>query len=198
MPPDPSSEGGQGDQLCDGSGDPSGKGAVTRRIRAAAPADRPPLRALQTHLPSPWPELLGLATTRFPSDGGPFALIVETVRTDRSPTIRPPHVCEPVGYLLAAPGTPVEAHGSGDHAGGVYVAELVVKPGWRRDGHGSALLDALETRVSCRERLRLTARADDERAIAFYRTNGFRVVDVVPEHYDDGDGLVLARRIDPR
>lgn len=141
-------------------------------------------------------ELLELATNETPPGDGPLVLVRERVRPGRSTPTGPAIAAEPVGYVLAIPGGSVGGDSTDETDGGVYVGELVVVPGYRRNGHGSALLDALATRFPRRGRLRLTARADDEGALAFYRENGFRVVEVLAGHYEEADGLVLSRETD--
>jgi len=89
-----------------------------------------------------------------------------------------------VGYVLAVPGEDV-----------VQVVEVAVAPDHRRSGHGTALLAAVTERFDDRETVRLTTRADDERARRFYEVNGFTVVDRLPDHYEDGDGVVFERDV---
>lgn len=168
-----------------------------RRIREATQRDLPQLRELQTHLDSPSPELLVLATNESPPVAGPLVLLGERVRPGRSIPTGPAISAEPVGFVIAIPGDPAGGASTDENTdAGVYVAELVVVPGYRRNGHGSALLDALATRFPRRNRLRLTTRADDEGTLAFYRANGFRVVDVLASRYEETDGLVLSRETD--
>ena len=135
--------------------------------REARPGDRARLRAIQrAALAEPWPDLLELGV-----DGPPLVLVVETDR--------------PVGYALVVDGDDV-----------AYLAEFAVAPGEQGRGYGSTLMGALLDRLDAAgvERVRLTARAADERARSFYERFGFSVVDEVPDHYRDGDGVVLARR----
>lgn len=94
----------------------------------------------------------------------------------------------PVGYAMALLADDV-----------AYVPELAVEPDSQRDGVGSQLLGAVGERArqgGCDE-LRLTVRADDEDARAFYRNQGFDVVERLPEHYETGSGvgLLLAKRL---
>lgn len=93
---------------------------------------------------------------------------------------------EPVGYAL------VMCDEEGDVA---YLAELAVAPDHRRRGHGSALLSAVLDRVAGHAELRLTTRADDERARAFYEAAGFERLEELPDHYADGDGVLYGRRL---
>lgn len=88
-------------------------------------------------------------------------------------------------------------------AASVYVAELAVAPGYRRRGHGRRLLAAVAARHPDRERLRLTTRADNEAARAFYASLGFREVRALPDYYggEDGseppaDGVLLVRDLE--
>lgn len=171
-------------------------------IREAVPGDLPRLLALQAELASAWPDLLELAVNGTPTDDGPLALVAYLENgTDELASV------DPVGYVLAVPGVPGDsgegaltaadgAMRAGNDPRYVYLAEVVVAPNHRREGHGTALIEAAASRFADYDQLRLTARASDERALAFYQTNDFRVIDELPDHYDeggDGDGLLLAR-----
>jgi ribosomal protein S18 acetylase RimI-like enzyme len=92
-----------------------------------------------------------------------------------------------VGYALVLPGS-LEADTSV-----VYLAELVVAPGVRRQGYGAALVDAVSDRFDDYDQLRLTARADDEGVLEFYRDQGFWTLDQLEDYYRDGDGVLLVR-----
>jgi ribosomal-protein-alanine N-acetyltransferase len=137
-------------------------------IRPAARADLPRLRAIQTaSLAEPWNDLLEPAI-----DGPPVALVA-TDGTDA-----------PVGYAVAIPNERV-----------AYLAELAVAPAHRGEGRGSRLLAALCDRLAADgcETLELTVRADDQRARDFYESHDFTRQERLPEHYEDGDGLLLTR-----
>ena len=137
-------------------------------IRPATADDLPRLRAIQlASLAEPWDGLLE------PAIDGPPVVFVVTDEAD-----------EPNGYAVAIPQDSV-----------AYLAELAVAAGHRGEGHGSRLLTALCERLAAEafERLELTVRADDERARDFYDANGFAEQERLPEHYEDGDGLLLAR-----
>lgn len=139
-------------------------------IREATKSDRPQVRTLQrAELTSPAPELLDLA---FESDAGTVLVAEEET---------------PLGYALAVPGDR-----TADPAV-VYLAEIVVASDARREGHGSALLEAVAERVADYDELRLTARAADEGALEFYRENEFRILADRPDRYEDGDGVLLVR-----
>lgn len=158
-------------------------------IRPGRPADLPALRALQARsLDSPQPELLDLATR------GAGAEVLVTTEGD-----------EPVGYVLAVADERADpGDGGRDGAAGdgddrpatAYLAEVVVKPTARREGRATGLLAAVVDRLAV-ERLRLTVRADDGDARAFYRAVGFEPVDRLRGHYDDGEAraeaILLAR-----
>lgn len=92
-----------------------------------------------------------------------------------------------VGYALVLPGS-LDAEPSV-----VYLAELVVAPGVRREGYGAALVDAVVDRFADYDQLRLTARADDDGVLDFYRELGFWTLDELPDYYRDGDGVLLVR-----
>lgn len=161
------------------------------RPRTALPADLPRLRALQACLEAPWPALLELAVGDGPVDDAPLALGTEAEAPGGAGQDGPgPSI---VGYALAIPGTPAFGVTVPENRGWVYIAEMVVAPGFRREGRGSALLDAVEDAFPGRDHLRLTARSDDDRALAFYRATGFRVDDRVHGYYEDSDGVVLVR-----
>jgi ribosomal-protein-alanine N-acetyltransferase len=135
-------------------------------IREARSGDEHRLRAIQTGaLDEPWPELLGVGI-----DGPPLVLVLD--------------IGEPVGYALVVPDRPV-----------AYLAEFAIAPGKQGQGLGTALMDGLLDRLRAGgfETIRLTARADDERARSFYDGVGFSLADELPDHYDDGDGVLLVR-----
>ena len=137
-------------------------------IREAQPEDRARLRAIQTvTLAEPWPELLAAAVD------GPLTCLVYA-----DP--------EPTGYALAV---------AGDETG--YLVELAVAAGHRGQGRGSVLLDALVDRFRDRgvTTLRVTVRVVDERARSFYETRGFEERERLSDHYEDCDGLLLARNL---
>jgi ribosomal protein S18 acetylase RimI-like enzyme len=140
-------------------------------IREATPADRSAVRALQKLLDGRAPALLEAA---FDADVG-TVLVAET-EADAL-----------VGYALAVPGDP-----SADPSI-VYLAELVVAPGVRRQGWGAALLEALCDRMDAYDQLRLTARESDDAARAFYRDYGFWELTTLPDHFAAGDGVLLVR-----
>lgn len=138
-------------------------------IRPAQSADYPRLRAIQSAaLDEPWPELLDVAV-----DGASIVLVVDPGGG-------------PIAYTLVVPDHPVAS-----------VAELAVAPPLQGQGHGSRLMSALLDwlREDGFERVRLTCRADDERVRSFYDSFGFTVADELPGHYDNGDGVLLSRRL---
>ncbi|WP_247008827.1 GNAT family N-acetyltransferase [Halorientalis litorea] len=149
-------------------------------IRAATPEDLPRLRALQlASLAEPWDGLLE------PAIEGPPVVLVSTPRGHHGAATAL-DADTPVGYAVAVP-----------EGADAYLAELAVAAGHRREGHGSALLDALADRLVAagHERLTLTVHEGDRRARAFYDSHGFGVRSLLPEHYEDGDALVLARPV---
>ena len=139
-------------------------------IRPAVAADESRLQAIQSAaLDDPWPGLLDVAI-----DGTPHILVLDEGDG-------------PVAYALTVPDRPV-----------AYVAELAVAPGLQGQGYGTKLLGALLDRLDGDgfETVRLTARADDERARSFYDGFGFTADGTLPDHYDDGgDGVLLVREL---
>lgn len=141
------------------------------RIRPARPEDRTAIETIQsTVLADPTPALVPTALH------GPMPGLVAVTADD-----------VPVGYLIAMIG-----EGQG------YVAELAVAPDAQGQGVGSALLSAAcrKLRESGADRVRVTARAIDERARTFYENRGFERVDRLADHYvDDVDGIVYERAL---
>ena len=144
-------------------------------VRPGRPADRERLRVVQQALPEPSPPLLEAAidgTTTDPgTDDGPLGLFVRVA--DGSP----------VGYAITVEGS------------AVYVLELAVHSDRQREGHGSALIDALCERFRSREALRLTVAVTNERARQFYSHHGFEQVDRLADYFESGDALVLAKNV---
>jgi ribosomal-protein-alanine N-acetyltransferase len=99
---------------------------------------------------------------------------------------RAPPSPEPVGYALAT---------CDEERRAASLLELAVAPGHRRQGHGTALLSAVSERLADHERLRLTTRATDDRARAFYEAAGFEPLRELPDHYEDDDGVLYDRRL---
>lgn len=86
-----------------------------------------------------------------------------------------------VGYAIAFPGTPTT------------LSELVVAPGSRRQGHGSALLERVATATDP-ERIVVSTPVGNEAAREFYTESGFEVDATIEGFYDDGtDALRLLR-----
>lgn len=125
------------------------------------------LRIQRQALSDPNPGLLRYAVTH-----GPLVL-VSTARTD------------PVGYALAVPGDD-----------GAYLAELAVAAPYRRDGRGTAMIDALaeHLRRGGGTAITLTVHPDNDGAQEFYRSLGFVETRRVEEFYENGDAGVTMRR----
>lgn len=141
---------------------------MTGQIREPRPDEYDRLRAIQQSvLEAPSPQLLGAAVD------GPLFGLVRLVDGDIA------------GYVLAV---------VGDRRG--YLPELAVTADRQRAGHGTALLDAIVRRLAAKgvETVRVTARADDERARSFYEKRGFDRLETVEEYYDDGGEGVVYRR----
>jgi ribosomal-protein-alanine N-acetyltransferase len=148
------------------------------RVRPARPGDRPALRALRTALATPSEGLLDAALGGGAVEGGPVALVAVP---DADPG--------PVGYALAIPG-PADAAPAV-----VTLAELAVAPGARRAGVGSTLVAAVAARFPDHDRIRVTTRADDDRARGFYRSLGFERRARLPDYYGSSDAVRLDRSL---
>lgn len=136
-------------------------------IRPAAPADRLPCRALQTHLPERAPSLLA---------GGVGTHLVAGVRG------------APAGYLLAVGGTAVpDAPDPPD----THLAELVVAPGARREGVGGALLDALLARAGL---VTVLVAPENDAARALYDSRGFEQTARRPDAFGPNAPALVLRR----
>jgi len=138
-------------------------------IREATASDLPALLAIQgAALDEPWPALL-----RASIDGPPLVLVQDPPGMEGE---------GPIGYALVI---------RADEA--AYVPELAVAPPAQGEGHGSRLLEALLDRLEDEgaRRVRLTARAEDQGLHSFYADHGFELRERIPDHYEDGDGVLL-------
>jgi ribosomal-protein-alanine N-acetyltransferase len=155
----------------------------TPGVRRASRADEARLRELQGHLDEPAPALLDAALA------GTVGECFVAVDANGAP----------VGYLLAVDGDGGVGPGdglSGETTPQVHVAELVVAPAARRNGHASALLATLLARRP-QATVTLTVAPDNEAARALYEGFGFGRSRELPEFFDDGPGLLLVRRPRP-
>lgn len=137
-------------------------------VRQGQPTDHIRLREIQqAALAEPWPELLETAV-----DGTLQFFVV----TDN----------HPVGYAIVI--------GSDDVA---QLPEIAVHPDRQREGFGSELMTAVCDRLVADgyEVVRLTVRAVDDGARAFYEGHGFTEQNRLSDHYEDSDGLVLERQL---
>ncbi len=134
-------------------------------VREGDPADLPRLRDIQERaLAEPWPELLSTAV-----EGPPPLYVVEDGT--------------PVGYTIAVT----------DGESVAYVPEFAVDPDRQREGYGSRLLAELRARLAAagHDELRVTVRASDDGARAFYASVGFERLDRIEGHFENRDGLLL-------
>lgn len=134
-------------------------------IRDARPGDWPAIERLQQHLREPAPELL--------EDAAGGRVLVATAREDGSEIV--------VGYLLWFPRTPV------------YAAELVVAPGYRREGRGADLFRYLFDRLPDGTAVELRVAVENAGARALYRELGFERVATEPDAYESGAGYLMRR-----
>jgi ribosomal-protein-alanine N-acetyltransferase len=152
------------------------------RVRRAAPADAAAIRSLQAHLDDPAPALLDAALA-----GALGELLVAVGRDDGGP----------VAYLLAVDGGPPDlAPPLPRDDPTTHVAELVVAPAARRQGHASALLATL---LGGRPGVivTLTVAHDNAAARSLYERFGFEIERELPGFFDGRPGLLLARRPRP-
>ncbi|WP_302081442.1 GNAT family N-acetyltransferase [Salinibaculum rarum] len=134
-------------------------------IREGRPDDLPRLRAIQSALAEPWPELLATATEGPP----PLYVLVDG---------------QPVGYALVV----------GEQEAVAYVPEFAVHPDQQGQGYGSQLMAWLCERLTGEyDEIRLTVQESDERAQEFYRAHEFEQLERLADHFESGDGLLLAR-----
>jgi ribosomal-protein-alanine N-acetyltransferase len=153
-----------------------------RSIRRATPADSAALRRLQRALAEPAPALLDAALSGVVGDL--FVAVTDA----------------PVGYLLAVEGPPALPDVDADAGlrtlpddATCHVAELVVAPPNRRDGHASALLATLLS-THPTATVTLTVAAGNDAARSLYEGFGFEVRARLPTLFDGDPGLLLARR----
>lgn len=133
------------------------------RVRPARPADAAAIRALQSHLRRPSPDLLEYALA---AGNGSVSVADGSV----------------VGYLVA-----VDA----SDRPGRHVAEIAVAPGHRREERARGLLDAAVEGAD--GPVTLQAHPDNDAALALYESAGFDVVGRRPGAYDDADAIALRR-----
>ena len=150
--------------------DPSSGSGTGPRVRRGERTDLPHLRRVQTAtLAEPAPDLLRAAA----ADGPPALFVADDGG--------------PVGYAILVAGEVA------------YLPELAVAPARQGEGLGTALLDAVVTALRGREgnpdRLRVTARAGDDRARRFYESRGFDVLERLPEFFESAAGVAMARDI---
>lgn len=88
-----------------------------------------------------------------------------------------------VGYVLPVPGD------------GVHVAELVVDDGHRREGHATALLDAVTDGLDAGEEVTLAVEPDNEAARAFYRAVGFEERERRPDYFGGEPALWFVKTV---
>lgn len=75
------------------------------------------------------------------------------------------------------------------------MATLAVLPAYRRRGVATALLHACERAIPLRV-VRLCVRRSNDAAAALYHREGYRMVDLWPGYYNDGeDALVLEKKL---
>ena len=137
-------------------------------IRPARADDAAAVASLQSLLPAPSPRLLAAV-------GALGTCLVAVPRT--TPQTGGSNAGgSPVGYALVV--------GNGD----AHLAELVVHPDHRREGHGRALVDGVLDRQAPGTRVTLAVAADNDPARSLYESAGFEPVGRRPELYRSAEG----------
>ena len=98
-----------------------------------------------------------------------------------------------VGYAIVCRGGPAAANRAD-------LVSIAVDPAVLGKGAGTALMDSILRRLRLRgiDRLVLTVKVTNARALAFYQRYGFRKLRRAPRYYEDGaDGFILVRQIAP-
>lgn len=81
------------------------------------------------------------------------------------------------------------------HEDAGWVATLAVLPQYRRLGVATILLRACETQIHLRV-VRLSVRRSNDAAAALYHREGYRLVDLWPNYYHDGeDAMVMEKKL---
>ena len=76
-----------------------------------------------------------------------------------------------------------------------WIATIAVDPRYQRRGIGRILLRACEEKAKL-PRLKLTVRISNQAAIALYKEEGYRTMDIWKGYYVDGeDGLVMGKTL---
>ena len=166
------------------------------RVRTATVADAPAVRALQSLLPEPAPELLavGLTAGDVLVSTAPTAGLAPDAGSGDGPADHP------VGYLLPIGGGGDDGDGAGSDAvedasaGAVHVAELAVAPDRRREGRAAELLRALCRRLPPDARVTLTVESSNRAARACYESLGFEAIDRWEGYFESGPAVVYERR----
>lgn len=139
-------------------------------IRPARAGDAAAIAALQSNLSAPSPRLLATVGV-----AGTCLVAADRTGERADPAESPDPAGRPVGYVLVI--------GEGD----THLAELVVHPDHRREGHGRALVDAVVDRQAPGTRVTLAVAADNGPARSLYESAGFEPVDRRPGFYESAD-----------
>jgi ribosomal-protein-alanine N-acetyltransferase len=150
-------------------------------IRHATAADAARIRTLQAELTEPAPTLLNAALTQVDTAGSAAA----TAADDMSPAIGGTFrlfvsvndAGLAVGYLLAVTGNTT------------HIAELVVDPGYRRDGRAKALLATLLEQHS--QPITVHVAVDNTAARSLYDAVGFQTQTRSDDRFEDAAGVTL-------
>ena len=141
-------------------------------IRPARTDDAAAIAALQSRLDAPSPRLLAAVGAL----GTCLVAVVAGAEYGRAGSAAVPDATgDPVGYVLVI--------GDGD----THLAELVVHPDHRREGHGRALVNAVVADQAPGTRVTLAVAVDNNPARSLYESAGFEPIDRRPEFYESVD-----------
>ena len=96
---------------------------------------------------------------------------------------------------VSAPETPIAFYVVQDHGDAAYLANIAVASGWRRRTVATFALKSIAEWSRQRGFSRITLHVQEENLAAqlFYKTHGFRVVDIVHGHYGRQDGYAMRK-----
>jgi ribosomal protein S18 acetylase RimI-like enzyme len=156
------------------------------RIRRATARDHDALRALEDGAFQAWRRASARSLRR-------------SLASPRQSVWMIDHPDRPAARRLERPERPLPAAGLlvlWHHRTRLRVYDIATHPGLRGQGYGLALMrhaEALARRQGCRD-VSLEADAKDARLLAWYRRQGYRVAERLPDFYAEGRPAVRLRK----
>jgi ribosomal protein S18 acetylase RimI-like enzyme len=130
-------------------------------------------------------QLRKLEQVCFGGDAWPFLDLIGMLTLPGLVRLKAVHDGQMVGFVG---GDPSPADGIG------WIATIGVFPEFRRHGIATALLNVCAEEMR-QPVIRLSVRKSNEAAAALYHREGFRLVDIWPRYYYDGeDGMVMEKK----